>query len=73
MIRTPIHQDKRFLLAAGSIVGVLALSALGKPPNEQVLTYMGAVILGFLGQSQWGQTKRTAIATGRPPDAPPPA
>lgn len=72
MIRTPIHKDKRFLLSVYVITAVLVLVALGRPPNEQVLTFLGLTLAAFMGQSQWGQTSRTK-ALGEKIDAPPPA
>lgn len=60
--RTPILQDKRFLLCAGVIAAVLGLTAVDKAPNEQVLTFLGLTVGAFMGQSQWGQTARTNAA-----------
>ena len=57
-MRTPAKQDKRLWLTVGVIAGVLALTAAGRPPNEQVLTFLGLMVGAFLGQSQAGQTLR---------------
>lgn len=64
---TPWRQDKRLQLTAGVIAAVLALVAMGRPPNEQVLTFLGVVLTGFNVQSQAGQTARAraALATGK--------
>jgi len=64
---TPILHDKRFLLTAGTIAAVLWLHAVGKAPGEQLLTFVGLTLAAFMGQSQWGQTKR---ATALPPSEP---
>lgn len=61
---TPILKDKRFLLTSSTIAAVLALHAVGRPPSEQILTFIGLTLTAFMGQSQWGQTKR---ATATPP------
>jgi hypothetical protein len=64
-MRTPILQDKRFILTTGTIAAVLGLVACDKAPNEQVLTFLGLTLAWFSGQSQWGQTKRTtAVGAG---------
>ena len=52
-------QDKRFWLTAGTILSAVLLSGLGKPLNEQTLTFLGLTLAAFMGQSQWGQTRRT--------------
>jgi uncharacterized membrane protein YfcA len=52
---TPLRHDKRFMLTAGAIGAVLALAAAGHPPNDQVLTWLGAVLAAFMGQSQWAR------------------
>lgn len=72
MIWTPIHKDKRFLLSVYVITAVLVLVALDRPPNEQVLTFLGLTLAAFMGQSQWGQTSRTKTLSNKP-DAHPPA
>lgn len=56
---TPVHRDKRFMLTVGVISAVLFLVAIGKPPSEQILTFLGLVSTAFMTQSQIGQTKRT--------------
>lgn len=67
---TPILKDKRFLLTTGVVSAVLILAAFDKQPSEQVLTFLGLTLAAFMGQSQWGQTKRT---TAGKTDAAPPA
>ena len=64
---TPIRQDKRYHLVAGTVAAVLMMSAANRPPSEQILTFIGSLVLGFIGQSQWGQTKR--MTTPAPPPA----
>lgn len=77
MDRTPMHKDKRFILTGGVMAAVILLSAFNRPPNEQVLTFLALTLAAFMGQSQWGQTKR-ATAQRRatdpviPPAVPPP-
>lgn len=68
-MRTPAKQDKRLWLTVGVIAGVLALQAAGRPPNEQVLTFLGLLVSGFLAQSQAGQTIRAKaqLATAKEP------
>lgn len=68
MASTPHRADKRFQLTGGTIAAVLILTGMGKEPTEQVLTFLGLTLAAFMGQSQWGQTKR---ATTPPPPAPP--
>ena len=58
MHSTPIRKDKRFILCAGTIAAVLAMTAAGKEPSEQILTFLGLTLAAFMGQSQYGQTKR---------------
>jgi hypothetical protein len=58
MHRTPLREDKRFIVTVLTVVAVLGLTAVGKAPNEQVLTFLDVLLLGFMGQSQWGQTRR---------------
>lgn len=69
MSRTPIKEDKRFLLTASTILVVLGMAAFGREPSEQVLTFIGITLGAFMGQSQWGQTKRAI--TPAPPAEPP--
>lgn len=59
---TPWRKDKRFLLTTGTIGAVLGLVSAGKTVSEQVLTFLAVTLSAFMGQSQWGQTKR-ALAT----------
>lgn len=59
---TPVLKDKRFLLTGATMAAILALTAYGKPPNEQVLSFLGLTLAAFMGQSQWGQTKRATSA-----------
>ncbi len=66
-MRTPMLQDKRFILCLFVCAAVLGLSAAGRPPNEQVLTFLGLTLAAFMGQSQYGQTKRAMAA---PPTVP---
>ena len=68
---TPISKDKHFLLTVGTIGAVLALVAVEKAPTEQVLTFLGFTLAAFMGQSQYGQTKRTiaGLAAGAREDA----
>jgi hypothetical protein len=65
---TPISKDKRFLLTAGTIAAVIGLSAIDKSPSEQVLTFLGLTLAAFMGQSQWGQTKRATSVTPVQPE-----
>lgn len=65
MVRTPMLQDKRFILCLFTIAAVLGLSAAGREPSEQVLTFLGLTVAAFMGQSQYGQTKRSI--TTQPP------
>lgn len=55
-------QDKRFLLTLLVLVAVLALHAIGKPPGDQILSFVGLTLGGFVAQSQLGQTKRALAA-----------
>lgn len=59
----------RFALTAGAVAAVLALHAIGRPPGEQVLTFVALLVTGYCGQSQWGHTKRStaALAAGAEP------
>jgi hypothetical protein len=68
MTITPISKDKRFIISGGTILIVLALCAVGRQPNEAVLSWLGVVLTGFMAQSQWGQTTRAKAAP--PPVAP---
>ena len=68
-ICTPILADKRLLIVAGSIVLVLALVALGRQPSDSVLTWLGGVVVAYIGQSQWGQTSRAKALVPPPPKA----
>jgi hypothetical protein len=59
---TPVSKDKRFMLTVGTLAAVLLLHTYGKTPNGELLTFIAAAIGGYIGQSQWGQTKRTLSA-----------
>lgn len=66
MTGTPVRQDKRLWLTVGVVAAVLLLVAVGRPPNEQVLTFLGIVLTGFNVQSQAGQTARArALVSGK--------
>lgn len=65
---TPITKDKRFILTVGTIAAVVSLAACGRALDEQTLTFLGLTLAAFMGQSQWGQTKRV---TSTPPVDPP--
>lgn len=59
---TPWAKDKRFVLTAGTIAAVLAMHWVDKAPGEQILTFVGLLVAGYMGQSQYGQTKRAIAA-----------
>jgi Na+/H+ antiporter NhaC len=64
---TPMLQDKRFILCLFTVSAVLGLAAAGREPSEQVLTFLGITLAAFMGQSQWGQTKRATADKTQPP------
>jgi hypothetical protein len=70
MARTPISQDKRFMVVVGACTLVCVGAWLGKHLNEQELTFIGVTLSAFIAQSQWGQTRRhEATETARAPGA----
>jgi hypothetical protein len=72
-LRTPMWQDKRFIIALLALILVIALVAANRQPSDAVLTYLSAVVLGFIGVSQAGQTVRTkALLSAVTPPADPP-
>lgn len=60
---------KRFVATMWVSSTVLALTAFGRPPNEQVLTFLGSLLMAFLGISQWGQVQRAKAEKNVPPAA----
>jgi hypothetical protein len=59
-LRTPLMQDKRFLVTLYALTGLFAGVLLHVvPATDYVLGGIIAITLGFAGVSQYGQTKRT--------------
>jgi hypothetical protein len=68
---TPMWKDKRFLLTANTISAVLALVAYRQGPQRAGFDLSRADPGAFMGQSQWGQTKRMTTIAPPAPDAQP--
>lgn len=62
--RTPAREDKRLWVTAGTLAGLFALAGLRIPVPEPMLGAILVMATGFIGVSQYGQTKRFAVATG---------
>jgi hypothetical protein len=67
VIRTPILEDKRFLLTLYVITGLFVLLALGKVDPTVAVGAMSALAAGFYVQSQLGQTIRAKVIGGLDP------
>jgi hypothetical protein len=52
--------NKRWFTALYAMTAVFVLTFLGKPLNEESLTFLGTFVPVFLINSQWGETKRHA-------------
>lgn len=69
---TPIRKDKRFLLTASTVLAVVGLGGCGHALDQQTLTFLGLTLAAFMGQSQWGQTKRMTSGVTADPESPAP-
>lgn len=56
--KTPLRQDTRLWTTIYVLTAVLALVAVGRPPDGGVLAFLGGALAWFTGQSQAGQTIR---------------
>lgn len=60
-VRTPLLQDKRLMFSMFIVSLVVGLTAIGKPPSEQLLTFLELALFLYVGQSQFGQLQRTKL------------
>lgn len=61
--------ERRYVVCFSTVLLVLLLTAVGRPPPGEVLTFLGGLVSAFLGISQWGNVVRAKAP--QPPVDPP--
>jgi hypothetical protein len=61
MVRTPYRSDKRHHMVSATVALLFLFIWFGKIPPEIGVTAIVTLVGGYVGFSQWGQTKRTEV------------